>query len=255
MNNREYSEKGDLRGEAALLRKKLGLDLTSPVDVFVLAGNVAENLTVVRYPFGATISGMCIKGDNNVVIAVNSTMSVGRQNFSMAHELFHMYCDVSSRQTVCPKVIGSGDPVERQADQFASYFLIPPDALFEAIRRETKNTGLTVENIVRLEQQFMVSRQAILYRLVQDRKITRQEAEPMEHHVIVSALELGYDDSLYRPLPTTEQHKSTGYYFRQARNLIEHELISSEKYRELMSGAFRSDIVFGEGSEGCDSFD
>lgn len=84
---------------------------------------------------GDHISGMCIKNDGNPVIAINSAMSVGRQRFSMAHELYHLYYDENKQSTVCAIKIGTGNDTEKAADQFASYFLMPPVALAEAIKK------------------------------------------------------------------------------------------------------------------------
>ena len=49
----------DLMTKADVIRKKLGEDSNSPIDIFTLAQNI-ENLTLVYYPMGNNISGMCI---------------------------------------------------------------------------------------------------------------------------------------------------------------------------------------------------
>ena len=75
-------DKADLMTKAIQYRKELGEDSNSPIDIFSLAQNI-ERLTLVHYPMGDSISGMCIKGKNgNSVIAINSAMSLGRQRFS-----------------------------------------------------------------------------------------------------------------------------------------------------------------------------
>lgn len=90
-------------------------------------------------------------------------MSVGRQRFSMAHELFHLYFDENEHSTVCSMKIGYGNEVEKVADQFASYFLMPPVALSEAIKKVQGSSAdsLGIKEIVKLEQYFGVSRQAM----------------------------------------------------------------------------------------------
>jgi hypothetical protein len=80
--------------KALSLRKELGEDTTSPIDIFSLAHSIPQ-LTLVFYPMGEHLSGLCIKNDGYPVIAINSSMSVGRQRFSMAHELYHLYYDES----------------------------------------------------------------------------------------------------------------------------------------------------------------
>lgn len=99
-------DKLDLWKKAANLRKELGENATSPIDVLALAHSM-ERLSMVFYPMGDHLSGMCIKSDSNAVIAINSSMSVGRQRFTMAHEFFHLYYD-DQLTSICAKRIGNG---------------------------------------------------------------------------------------------------------------------------------------------------
>ena len=69
--------------QAAQLREKMGEDNNSPVDILALALNV-ENLTIVYYPLGDKLSGMCIKGkEDNNLIAMNSAMTLGQSGFCL----------------------------------------------------------------------------------------------------------------------------------------------------------------------------
>jgi Zn-dependent peptidase ImmA (M78 family) len=250
-------DKLDLWKKAANLRRQLGEDATSPIDIFSLAHSV-ERLSIVFYPMGDHLSGMCIKCDNDSVIAINSTMSVGRQRFSMAHEFFHLFFDDDAQSTtVCAKGMGVGTETEKQADQFASYFLMPPDALTNMIESIMKNRTdrLSVKDVVRLEQHFKVSRQAILFRLLEEGVITKQEAELMRRGVILSATNLGYSDTLYKPLPAEKQHRTYGFYIQQTDEAFNKGLISSGKYEELLMDAYRSDLVYGAESEGGELID
>lgn len=248
-------EKVDLWKKAIGLRRQLGEDSQSPIDIFSLAYDI-EHLSVVFYPMGERLSGMCIKGQSNNVISINSGMSVGRQRFSMAHEFFHLFYDTNLATTVCSKKIGVGQQIEKDADQFASYFLMPPDALTDAIGRIKKNEDrLSVHSIVKLEQHFGVSRQSILFRLLEDNEITPQEADLMRQNVINSAKCMGYDDTLYRPLPQEKQYRTYGYYIQQADEVFEKELVSAGKYEELLLEAFRTDLVYGDSTEGGELID
>lgn len=249
-------DKLDLWKKATSLRKQLGEDSQSPIDIFSLVHNI-DYLTLVFYPMGDRLSGMCIKNPKSNVIAINSAMSVGRQRFSMAHELFHLFYDTNMTTTVCAKKIGSGQQIEKEADQFASYFLMPPDSLTTAIQQIKKdtNTKLTVDSIVKLEQYFGVSRQAILIRLIDENELTDQEADSMRRNVIRSARCLGYDDALYRPLPPEKQFMTYGHYIQQTEKVLEHGLVSEGKYEELLLDAFRSDLVYGDVPEGGELVD
>lgn len=237
--------------KAASLRKQLGVDLQSPIDIFPLVYAI-DRLTVVYYPMGDRLSGICIKGQKSNVIAINSAMSVGRQRFSMAHELFHLFYDANLATSVCSKNIGSGCQTEKDADRFASYFLMPPDTLTDVILKIKKKADdkLTVNDIVRLEQYFGVSRQAILIRIIEENELTFQEADSMRHNIIITAGCLGYDDTLYKPSSPEKQYMTYGYYIQQSDEIFKKELISSGKYEELLLDAFRSDLVYGDAAEG-----
>jgi len=243
-------DKLDLCTKALSLRKELGEDTMSPIDIFSLTHSISR-LTLVFYPMGENLSGMCIKNNGNPVIAINSSMSVGRQRFSMAHELYHLYYGENKQTTVCAIKIGTGNDTEKAADQFASYFLIPPVALDESIKKllgTSKELG--IKEIVMLEQFYGVSRQALLFRLTDDNILTVQQANQFRQGVIRSAVNLGYDDTLYKPLPAEKQYKTYGYYIQQAEELFQKGIISSGKYEQLLLSAFRPDLVYGDEFEG-----
>ena len=136
----------DLSNKASNLRKKLGEDVESSIDIFKLVQKI-ENLTLVFYSLGTNISGVCYKGKNSNVIAINSDMSIGRQRFSFAHELYHLYFDDVTTSTVSPIMIGSDDDNEKKADQFASYFLIPTISLYNMVEDIKK---IIIKKILRL---------------------------------------------------------------------------------------------------------
>jgi Zn-dependent peptidase ImmA (M78 family) len=257
MNSPSPFRNQDLRTKAEILRNDLKVDALAPVDAIKLASSgIIQNLTVVHYPFGRGISGMCIKSDGGSLIAINSTMSIGRQNFSMAHELFHLYYDTTPGTIICSTEIGRGNDTERQADQFASFFLIPPAALYKLVEPATENgRSLTIENIVSFEQHFLVSRRAILYRLVGEERLNRTQAEVMGQGVGRSARALGYSDALYRMSPKNEQMATAGYYMAQAKELLDKDLISDSKYSELMRAALRAEPGCDKDSKGVEVVD
>lgn len=244
-------DKLDICTKALSLRKELGEDTTSPIDIFSLAHTITQ-LTLVFYPMGKHLSGMCIKNDGIPVIAINSSMSVGRQRFSMAHELYHLFFDENDHSTVCAIKIGTGNATEKAADQFASYFLMPPVALSDLIKKIqiTSKSNIGIKEIVMLEQYFGISRQALLCRLVEDNKLTNQEADKFRQGVIRSAVSLGYDDSLYKPLQDDKQYRTYGYYIQQAEELLQKDIVSTGKYEQLLLSAYRPDLVYGDEFEG-----
>lgn len=243
----------DLSNKAYRVRKLLGADGQSPLDLFKLVQGI-EDLTLVFYPLGKNISGVCYKGASSRVIAVNSRMSLGRQRFSLAHELYHLYFDEAKESQVSRMAIGVGDANEKCADQFASYLLMPPAALsesLEAIREKNRADQFGVEDLIRLEQYYGLSHKAMLYRFLSDGVLEAEEAKAMETGVVGLAARLGYDTSLYRPAPTEKERMVLGRYLALSEKLLEDDCISRGKYEELLLDAFRDDLVFGDlGEEG-----
>ncbi len=227
---------------AVNLRKELGEDTMSPIDIFSIA-NTMSDLTIVLYPLGHNISGMCIKTTGGNLIAINSGMSLGRQRFSMAHEFYHLYYDTESKKCVCSTVINGGNDKELEADMFASHFLLPSAALYNMLR---DCNSVSLEQVVWLEQHFGMSRKAILYRLKSTGKIDNVICNKLQVNVQYSAARLGYDTDLYKATPVDSSMKTTGQYIRTADNLYDQGKISTGKYEEILLDAFRSDLVFGD---------
>jgi Zn-dependent peptidase ImmA (M78 family) len=240
-----------INGNAVELRKKMGVDAYSPLDIFALVSN-EKDLTIIFYPMTQNISGMCIREKNNRVIAVNSTSSYGRQRFTLAHELCHLYFHKTLKKVVCGKNFNSTkDPLEKEADSFASYFLAPHEALRHFVNENFKKKSLDISELVQIEQYFGLSREAMLYRLKLDGYLITAKTEEVKREVRKSALRLGYDDKLYVPTPEKKQHEVFGKYIQLAEELYEKEKISNGKYEELLMDAFRADLVYGMENEDC----
>jgi len=243
-------DKYELAKAASEIRRRFNEDDHSYIDVFQLAHTI-ESLTLVFYPLGERISGMCIKGAEDVLIAINSSMTYGRQRFSMAHELYHYFYD-NMKTMICSWNIGETSDVEKNANTFASFFLAPPAALSTIIKEVKKGRSmLDRADIVKMEQTFGMSRQAMLVRLVDEGELSLEDTTPMRTSIISHALSLGYSDTLYRPLPEDKGKMTYGRYIKRAEELLSRELISDGKYEELLLEAFRADLVYGldEGGE------
>ena len=247
----------EINAEATSLRKLFGEDAYSPIDIFSLISNNAD-MTVVFYPMSDRVSGICVRDAENKIMAINSLSSYGRQRFTAAHELYHLFYHDDFNKVICAKDMDiNKDAREIEADNFASYFLAPYAALTDFIKDKLqKQKGkLDVNDIVRIEQYFGLSRQATLWRLTKDGYLDRKDADEMKIGIIRSAIKLGYDDTLYVPSHESKKYFTLGKYVKMAEELKERELISNGKYEELLLGAFRSDIVYGLVAEGEESYE
>jgi Zn-dependent peptidase ImmA (M78 family) len=255
----KLDKKSELSYQANELRKRFGEDLSSPIDVFAIL-QAQENLTLVFYPFSDRISGMCARSrSGEQLIAINSTRTLGRQRFTASHELYHLFVQEEINTVICGNEIGGGrDEEEKNADCFASYFLAPNDALRSFVEKNLLKGArrpMQVEDVVRIEQHFRMSRQATLYRLVVDGWLTQNFANTLRRDIIVSARRLGFSNELYIPTPEDRQYFSSGSYIRLAERLMGIDVISSGKYEELLLDAYRADIVYNLEAEGQETYD
>lgn len=234
----------EINAKAVELRKKYGEDENSYIDIFALVNQITD-LTLVLYPMGEHISGICIKNEGANLIAINSSMTYGRQRYSLAHELYHLLFDNSEGVSISAKSFDFDSENEKTADCFASYLLAPYNALRSMIQKK-ETTQLSLRDIISLEQNFGMSHRAMLRRLVVDGFIDQKFADEIAGNPLVYAKQYGYDDKLYLPTSENKQKSTYGNYIVQAAELKEREIISIGKYEELLLDAFRYDIVYGE---------
>lgn len=207
-------------------------------------------LTIFR-PLSDNFSGMCLKdGSGHRFMLVNSSHSRGRQHFTIAHELYHLYIESKPTPHKCNPCSGSKDPVEQSADMFASSLLMPETGLCQLIpENELKTKKISLATVLKLEHYFSVSRSALLYRLLNVGLLTNAARlaladEPVKH----SALCFGYDTALYDP---ANEGLVIGDFGEKARSLFEQEKISEGHYWELLRKINTHTTEEDENNTGC----
>lgn len=152
---------------AESMRKKLELDNAPIKNIFSLLEN--QGIMVIRLPIkGGSLSGaiFCNKDDKSAYILINSNHSIGRQNFTAAHEYCHYLIDTDEK----PVIIDNNNhksSIEKRADCFAANFLMPKDGVLNFIDNvlAKKIKRLEDDDIVRIREEFAVSWRAVIYRL------------------------------------------------------------------------------------------
>ncbi len=226
-------------------RRMLGEDDYSPIDIFaVVNGWKDKKITIVRYPLSQRISGMCTKVDDDFVICINSATSYGRQRFTLAHELYHILYETINGRIICDMQMGDDKPEsEKEADMFAGYLLMPYDALY----KYSKKVGnqWTLNQVIDLEQFYMISHMATLFRLEKDGFINSEQSNACKNITVSrEAAKLGYGKELYLPQPEDKQYFTTGEYVRKVETLANRDMISNGKKEELLLDGYRADIVY-----------
>lgn len=235
-----------IQRHALKVREKLGVDDNSPIDLVTLIGTCSD-ITLVFYPFNEEISGLCIKSVN--LIAINSNSTMGRQAFSIAHELYHYFFD-DNISSISYTTGYDNLKIEKEANLFASYLLMPDSTFSRFCNKLTKDgtSKIKLQDILEIEQYFKVSRNAVLIRLIQEKFITNEESELFKKDIIKNAKKYGFDTTLYLP-SRVETPKTYGAYLKNAFKLKELGLISEAKYEEYLLDAYRSDIVFNDNGQ------
>ncbi len=235
----------ELNSLALTTRRKWQEDSYSPIDIFAIVNGLQDiQITVLKYPLSERISGMCTRVDEDYLICINSTTSYGRQRFTLAHELYHILYETIDGQVICNMVMG-GDQSdsEREADIFASYLLMPYDALFQL---DARNNGQwKLADIIKAEQFYQVSHMAMIFRLLQNGFINEKMAEQYKNITVSrEAALLGYGKELYQPSTDNRRYFTTGEYIRKIEHLAELGKISNGKREEWLMDGFRADIVY-----------
>ena len=136
------------REQARALVEKLGLK-APPVPVEKLAK--ALGVRVEYNPFDDELSGMAFLRDGKPVIGVNANHHPNRQRFTIAHELGHILLHrprldaavlIDKNKNFIPRdaISAEGtDPVEVEANAFASELLMPVKLVRQVLSESTRD--------------------------------------------------------------------------------------------------------------------
>jgi len=219
--------RSSLKNKATKFRKDLKLSPTAPVDVVDICKLKKINLIFKPYS-RESFSGISMKIDEELFIVVNSSKTLGHQNFTIAHEFYHLFYEKGFEKSIC-KISNIEEENERDANYFAINFLVPDNAVTKLFG-DTKG-DLKVSDIVRFESIFKVSHKAMLIKLENMGMITSEYLKKIESGVIKQAEEMEIDHSLYRP---TEKLQIISDYVMLARKAYEADKISIGKFEELL---------------------
>lgn len=216
-------------------RRDNGLGSTSPLNLksLLLRLNVLTFFKKVSHNF----SGMALKSGETRFMMVNTAQNLGRQHFTICHELYHLFIqkDFTSETTIqVGRFEKNEDTIEYYADLFASYLLMPKEAVLELIPNHelsNKDSQITLDTVVKLEQYFQVSRSAMLMRLKSMRLISWDTYNSYKENIKLSAARRGFSTNLYSP---TDDTLIIGEYGDLANSLVENGLISEGDYFSLM---------------------
>ncbi len=192
------------------------------------------NVITIFLPFKSDFSGMSMKLNDKRFMLINSENTIGRQNFTICHELYHLFIQKDFTYMMCKTgLFDKKDKIEYQADSFAAYFLLPDEGIWALIpENERAKNKVSLPTIVRIEQYFSCSRQALMYRLSELNFLGHEKYEIYMTNVKNSARKLGYPTTLYE---SGNANLVLGNYGEIANLLYNRNLISQTNFTNLMN--------------------
>lgn len=223
-----------LEAKVARFREKNELGRGRPIDWEKLL--LRLGVRTVFKPLDGAFSGMAIRHGDKSFMLVNSDHSLGKQNFTIAHELYHLFIQSSftPHASQAGQFGAQSDPEELFADWFAALLLMPDFRILvvadEAGEMEP-TPHLSLGTVVKLEQEFQCSRRALLVRLENLNLITRAQREEWAANPAATARQFNFPTELYRSTPHREP---IGDYVAIASRLYDQEQISETDYANLL---------------------
>ncbi|MBB5411034.1 Zn-dependent peptidase ImmA (M78 family)/predicted secreted protein [Paraburkholderia sp. HC6.4b] len=179
----EYSARLEAHAEAARVHTRLGLDSTllqrgeTRIDVFDAAHQLG--ITVAFKPLKGLLGAYLKEEEPGMLISTLRPQSM--QRFTGAHELGHHCLRHASNLDSEASLLHPDDPIEKQANHFASAFLLPPWLLRavaiqkQIVRGDLLNPGVVYQLALRFGCSYVATAIAIANLL----KLSAQQRAPL----------------------------------------------------------------------------
>jgi Zn-dependent peptidase ImmA (M78 family)/transcriptional regulator with XRE-family HTH domain len=197
----------------------------------------AQGFKVFAVPLGCgedALSGLFFRHpDLGPIVALNADQAYTRRPFTMAHELAHALFHYDREVVLCRS--NDPRPLEQFADCFATFFLVPPEALYELLARNRWRRVTSPEQVVHLARYFGVSYNAMRWRLRDDGRL-EAGGDASDVRPVALARTLGYHPSRFefgeRPLPLEERLPRV--FLELAREAIQEQRLSAQRVAEML---------------------
>ena len=223
----------EIEKKAIAFRQQNGLSSTEPIRLKSLL--LKNNVLTIFKPLSSSFSGMAVKVADHRFVLINTEQSIGKQHFTIGHELYHLFVQENFTSQTCKTgTFDEKDIEEYRADWFAAFLLLPEDGILQMIPdEELSNKGkISLQTVLKIEHYFSVSRRALLYRLLKLGFIDEKSYEFYKGGIMRGALQNGYPTNLYEH---GNEKEIIGDYGTLANQLLSSEKISESHYLELMT--------------------
>lgn len=209
-----------------------------PTDSILLTSLLLKkNIITLFKPMSEKFAGMAIKaGENLNFILVNQNHILGKQHFTIGHEIYHLFIQDNFTSHRCNTGLfeKQEDSEERKADLFAACLLLPENGIIQLIpnAEKQKKNLISTETLFRIQQYYGLSVNAVIYRLCELEYIDNSYYDKYSNGKMSTARKLGYDDRLYKP---GNADKIIGDYGTIVNRLYQDQRISESYYLELLN--------------------
>jgi len=182
------------------------------------------------YPFGNdSFSGAALQDHNVKVIVINSSHTLGRQNFTLCHELAHFH--LHNIKNHIDGITPINKEKEKEADYFASCFLMPHDEVIKFVE-DNNSKKLDLITAMKVSAFFRVSFQAAVIRLAQILHIKKIPEDLLNASPVKAARLLDLSPELYES--NNEIYWSSTSYILLAYEALQKGKISTGKFLKMM---------------------
>lgn len=228
--NRKHFTDEELRTLALKVRSELNICEGDPIsDLSSALESAGIIISALDFEMPDSFGFSLSEDDYGPAIGVNDAkdISVERKIFTIAHELAHILLHSNSFNV---KELGENEQEEKEANIFASYFLMPRKS-FMSIWKESRGLNSN-ERVFYVKRIFKVSYKTILYRLIQegiadnsiwqtfDMEYKRKYNKDLKHHK--------------EPFPLEEIDFSEDYLEGLIRDALTEEKISQSRAAEIL---------------------
>jgi len=160
----------EIEEKAVLFRNENGYSADAPIQLSSLL--LKKNVITVFKPLSDKLSGMAIKAPGNIrFMLINRKHIIGRQHFTIGHELYHLFVQENFSAQKCNAGLfdSQTDIEENKADYFAACLLLPENGIKQLVPQEErpKKNLISDTTIFKIQQYYRLSVNAVIYRLVE----------------------------------------------------------------------------------------
>jgi Zn-dependent peptidase ImmA (M78 family) len=220
-------------------RNEFGISNTEAINIFeVLKYN--GGISIIRMPLESNVYGLFIKKGDVQAILINTNNSLGRQYFSAAHEFYHLKYEVNLND--------KNEKLEKEADSFASYFLMPREGLNYHLKKrltDKKKEYIDISDCLYLENYFKISHHALVLRLKMDKHINNRKYDQLLNvNIREEARKYGYSLDIYSPTYLNKDILIDSDYAELAEMAFNKKKISQSRYYEYLLEGGYEEILF-----------